>query len=128
VGGAAGLHDHVGLRDQRVNESFELASREALTIDDASGPIGKGHLEHAFGKIDGDGRCVHDISFPDVAVALVGLPEGLPSTLTACGVDVRRWHWRRGSVLSGKCLHGETRGRLIGQAPAVAAPQTSIDW
>jgi hypothetical protein len=64
VGGAAGLHDHVGLRDQRVNESFELAPREALTIDDASGPIGKGHLEHVFGKIDGDGRCVHDISSP----------------------------------------------------------------
>ena len=48
--------------DERVDESLELAAREALTIDDASGAIGERHLEHVFREIDRNGRGIHNAS------------------------------------------------------------------
>ena len=47
---------------ERLNESLELASREALTIHDPARPISDGDLEHVFGEIDGYGRRIHGIS------------------------------------------------------------------
>jgi hypothetical protein len=62
VRGAARFHDHVRVHDQRVDESLELAAREALTIDDPAGAIGHRDLEHVFGKIDRDGGRIHNVS------------------------------------------------------------------
>lgn len=57
---ATRFHNHVRVLHQRVDESLELAAREALPIEDASGAIRDGHLEHVFRKIDGDSRRIHD--------------------------------------------------------------------
>src|SRR6516164_6667180 len=91
--GAARLHDHVGPLDEGVDEALELPTREALPIEDASGTVGDGHLEHVFRKIDGDGRRIHNISssyHADVcqrprAMLPENREESMPSVFTCAG-------------------------------------------
>jgi hypothetical protein len=60
--GAARLHDHIRALAECVDEAFELPPREALTIENATGAIRDGHLEHVLRQIDRDGRRIHDCS------------------------------------------------------------------
>jgi hypothetical protein len=56
---AARFHDDVRARHQCVDESLELTSCEALTIENATGAIGDCDLEHVLGKIDRNGRGIN---------------------------------------------------------------------
>jgi len=62
MGRAAGFHDDQ--TDIAIPEpALELAAGQSLRFDHAPLAVGDGHLEYAFGKINGNGSSIH-FGFP----------------------------------------------------------------